>query len=445
MSHEDLPAVRTKKSGYLPDIHRSLPQSLDAEKGLLCSALLSPDTVLSDCIEKITEDHFYRPSHRIIYQELLELQNAGKLIDFITLTQALKDKQKLDQVGAANISELFTFISTASNSDFYLEIVREKYLLRQLISTCTEYASRAYDEQSDVKNLLDEAEAKILQIGEDKSRGEIITSNACAHDAMARYEAAQKAGGAIQGLTTGIPRLDYMLRGMRGGQMIVIAAKQKRGKSSLAWQIVDWNAIILPNPIAVGVCSLEMGKGEITDRRNAMLERIDLSKLDSGSYTSIDEAKITKALARVGKSKVFIRDEAAMNMMQIRTTFRRMVREHQIKLGMIDYLQIISPENRKDSRERQVADMSRQIKMTAKELDIPIIVLIQLNKDGDARESTAIEMDCDKLIVIEAEDEEDWEENPQPEMSLRVKYNRAGPCGRAPVTFHKKYTVFEQR
>jgi replicative DNA helicase len=426
------------------NIHRTLPSSPDAEKAVLASCFLSPNTVIAECIERITPEHFHTPSHETIYREVIALHDAGKLVDFTTITQKLTDSQKLEAAGGAVfISELFTFLSTASNADYYLDIVREKFLLRQLIQQCNHYAHRAYEEQGEVKALLDEAESKIMAIGEERTSSQIFTSKECALEAMGRYEDAYKSGGAINGLKTGLARLDELFRGMRGGQMIVVAAKQKRGKSSLAWQIVDYNAIKSEEPIPVGVASLEMGKGEITDRRAAMLERIDLTKLDSGSYTKADEVKISRAITRISKSQVFIRDDAALDMMQIRSTFRRMKREYGIKLGMIDYLQIVSPENRKDGRERQIAMISVQIKQLAKELDIPIMVLIQLNKDGDARESKAIEMDCDKLVVIEAEDEEDFEENPEPEMNLRVKYNRAGPCGRARVRFIKKYTLFE--
>ncbi len=426
------------------NIHRTLPNAADAERGILCSALLSPNTIIAECIERITPEHFYTPSHEVIYREMVAMHDAGKLIDFTTLTQRLKDNQKLESSGgAAEISALYTFVTTASNVDYYLDIVREKFLLRQLIQECNHYAHRAYQEQGEVKSLLDECETKIMAIGEERTSSQIFTSKDCAMSAMVRYEHAQKSGGAIAGLKTGLARLDELFRGMRGGQMIVVAAKQKHGKSALAWQIIDYNAIKSESITPVGAISLEMGKDELTDRRHSMLERIDLTKLDSGCYTKTDEQKITRAVQRVGKSPVYIRDEAALDMMQIRSTFRRMKREYGIKLGMIDYLQIVSPENRKDGRERQIALISVQIKQLAKELDIPILVLIQLNKDGDSRESKAIEMDCDKMVTIEAEDEEGFEENPEPEMNLRVKYNRAGPCGRVKVKFLKKYTLFE--
>lgn len=425
---------------------RTLPQSLDAEKGVLSSCLLSPQNVLGDASEKLSDQSFYDPKNQIIFREALILQNSGNPLDFITLTQHLQDKGELDKAGgAAYISELYTFVPTASNADYYIEIVRERFLLRQLIQTCTDFASRAYEEQGEVKGLLDEAEAKIMLIGEERFKGEIITSRECALSASDRYTEAKKRGGVIAGLTTGLGRLDSVLRGIRPTQMVVIAAKQKHGKSALGWQIADFNAL-KPEPIAVGGISLEMSEQDVTDRRVAMCAKIDISTLADGTYTTMETAKISSAIMKIGRTKVFIKDEAGVNILQIRTTLRRMVQQHKIELAIIDYLQIIQAINRRDGRERQVAEISQNIKMAAKELNIPIIVLVQLNKDGDARESSAIEMDCDKFIVIENDpdqDEDSWEQDPEPKMWLRVKYNRAGPCGRVPVRFIKKYTYFE--
>lgn len=421
---------------------RPAPQSESAEKGLLCSILLSPE-LLGKCIENITDDWFYMPQNRLIYSEMVRLWQSSKPIDFTTLTQSLNDKKKLqDAGGPAYISELFTFIPTSQNSEAYLELLKEKYTARLAIAGAVEIITAAHgDEESTLSDSIQSVLTRIASVAETKSS--IHTSKECSKDALTRYESARKSGGAITGLLTGIPRLDYLLRGLRGGQMIVISAKQKHGKSALGWQIVDFCAIRSANPIAVGACSLEMGRAEITDRRHACEGSIDLSKLDEGSFSVLDVDKITKAAAKVGNSKVYIKDEAGVNILQIRATLRRMVHEYGIKLALIDYLQIIQAVNRKDSRERQVAEISQNIKQAAKELDIPIIILVQLNKQGDARESAAIEMDCDKFIVIESEDEEDFEENESPEMSLRVKYNRAGPCGRVKVRFLKRYTRFE--
>lgn len=421
---------------------RPAPKSESAEKGLLCSILLSPE-LLGHCIENITDEWFYMPRNRLIYTEMVNLWQSSKPIDFTTLTQALNDKKKLqDAGGTAYISELETFLPTSLNSEAYLDLLKEKYTARLAISGAVEIITAAHgDGESNLSDSIQTVLTRIASVAETK--GTIHTSRECSREAIARYEEARKSGGAITGLLTGIPRLDSLLRGMRGGQMIVVSAKQKHGKSALGWQIADHCAIRSPNPVPVGACSLEMGRAEITDRRHACEGSIDLSKLDEGSFTTFDVDKIVRASEKVGASKVFIKDEAGVNILQIRATLRRMVHEHGIKLGLIDYLQIIQAVNRKDSRERQVAEISQNIKQAAKELNIPIIILVQLNKQGDARESAAIEMDCDKFIVIEAEDEEDFEESESPEMSLRVKYNRAGPCGRVKVKFLKRYTRFE--
>lgn len=421
---------------------RPLPRSETGEKGLL-SSILHDTTLLGRCIEEITEDWFFFPQNKTIYTEMVSLWQASKPVEFATITQGLHDKKSLSECGGtAYISELHTFLPTATNWDVYMDMMREKHIARLSISGAVEIITTAHDEGND--QLSDSIQTVLTRIATlSETKGDIHGSEKLSLEAIERYEAAKKSGGAITGLLTGIQRLDLLLRGMRGGQMIVISAKQKHGKSALGWQIADHNAIRSPNPIAVGACSLEMGRSEITDRRHACEGSIDLSKLDEGSFSTFDVDKITRAAGKVGKSKVYIKDEAGVNILQIRATLRRMVHEYGIKLALIDYLQIIQAVNRKDSRERQVAEISQNIKQAAKELDIPIIILVQLNKQGDARESAAIEMDCDKFIVIEADDEEDFEENENPDMSLRVKYNRSGPCGRVKVKFLKRYTRFE--
>ena len=253
-----------KPASYLPDVHRSLPQSLDAEKGLLGSVLLS-STVLDDSISQIEAGHFHLPAHQKIFELLVEMRNAGKPIDLISVTQHLEDRRMLDEVGGASVvTDLLTFVPTAANADYYREILREKYLLRKVITVCTEYAARSYDEQGDVKLLVDEVEQKILEIGEERVSSTIPTMKEMVNDAITSIEQLVANKGGITGLSTGFHVLDNMTSGLHAGEMFVIAARPSMGKTALAMNIAEHVALDAGKPVAV--FSLEMSSPQLVQR-----------------------------------------------------------------------------------------------------------------------------------------------------------------------------------
>lgn len=453
-----------KPASYLPDIHRSLPQSLDAEKGVLCSALLSPTTVLGECIERLSENHFYQPAHQIIYREMVALQNAAKPVDFITLTQALRDKGELDKAGGgAAISELFTFVPTAGNADYYIDIVREKFLLRQLIQTCTEFAGRAYDEQGEVKALLDEAESKVMQIGEERFKGVFADMRTEVMNAIAAIENLYKNRGGLSGIGTGFKKLDEMTGGLRGSEMFVVAARPSMGKTAFAMNIAEHVAVNLGK--AVGVFSLEMSSSQLVQRLLCSHARVNLGRVRDGFLSQHDVGKITKSAATLSKSQIYIDDTAGISILELRAKSRRMRERHNIELIVIDYLQLLrSPSKRgQENRQIEIAEISNGIKALAKELDVPIIVLAQLNRNPDARtgnakgrprmsdlrESGSIEQDADVVgLLVRSEVYEDDEESKKEvagEAELIIAKQRNGPIGDVPLTFLKEFTRFEDR
>jgi replicative DNA helicase len=453
-----------KKPTYLPDIHRSLPQSLDAEKGVLCSALLSPGNVLGECIERLDENHFHHPAHRIIYREMIALQNAANQIDFITLTQALKDKGELDKAGgAAAISELFTFVPTPGNADYYIDIVREKFLLRQLIQTCTEFASRAYEEQGEVKSLLDEAESKVMQIGEERFKGVFADMHTEVMKAIESIEALYKNRGGLTGLSTGFKKLDEMTGGLRGSEMFVVAARPSMGKTAFAMNIAEHVAVNVGK--AVGVFSLEMSASQLVQRLLCSHARVNLKHVRDGFLSNHDTSKITKSAQVLAKSCIYIDDTAGISILELRAKARRMKERHAVELIVIDYLQLLRSTTRRaqDNRQIEISEISNGIKALAKELDIPIIVLAQLNRNPDSRtgaskgkprmsdlrESGSIEQDADVVsLLVRAEVYEDDEEERKEkagEAELIIAKQRNGPIGDVPLTFLKEYTRFEDR
>ena len=452
-----------KPASYLPDVHRSLPQSLDAEKGLLGSVLLS-STVLDDSISQIEAGHFHLPAHQKIFELLVEMRNAGKPIDLISVTQHLEDRRMLDEVGGASVvTDLLTFVPTAANADYYREILREKYLLRKVITVCTEYAARSYDEQGDVKLLVDEVEQKILEIGEERVSSTIPTMKEMVNDAITSIEQLVANKGGITGLSTGFHVLDNMTSGLHAGEMFVIAARPSMGKTALAMNIAEHVALDAGKPVAV--FSLEMSSPQLVQRLLCSRARVDSKKLRDGLISKQELGSISSAAGLLSKAKMFVDDTPGLSILELRAKARRLHNREDIKLVVIDYLQLLRSNTRRaqDNRQIEIAEISSGVKALAKELKIPVIVLAQLNRNpesrtgdskgrprlSDLRESGSIEQDADvvALLVREkyyAEDEEARKEA-EGKATLIIAKQRNGPTGDVPLTFLEDYTRFEDR
>src|SRR5256714_4677098 len=223
-----------------PDIHRTLPHSIEAEQGVLGSMLISPREIIAECVEKINENYFYIPAHQTIYTVLVRLWNAGQGIDLITFTQVLRDRNLLETVGGASaVTSLFTFLPTAANLTYYLEIVRDKYILRQIIAACTESVRRSFEEQDEVHNLLDEVEQKIFSVGEDRFKGQVLTMKDQVMEAIEAIEQLYERRGGINGIATGFAQVDRITNGVHESEQIVIAARPGMGKNALAPEIAE--------------------------------------------------------------------------------------------------------------------------------------------------------------------------------------------------------------
>jgi len=456
----------SQKSGsYLPDIHRTLPQSLDAEKGLLGSILLAPGRVLDECIQQqVSEKYFHQPAHGRVFEVLVEMREASKPIDFISLTQLLEDRRVLEEVGGAGaITDLFTFVPTASNASYYLEILREKFLLREIIGACTEYASRAYDEQSDVPMLLDEVEQKILAIGDDRFKAKIPEMKELAMEALDAIEKMFQNRGALTGHPTGFQGLDNMTSGLHEGEMFVVAARPSMGKTAFAMNIAEHVAVEAGKPVAV--YSLEMSTQQLMQRLLCSLAKVDMKKIRDGFIAKHDMTNLVQATEKLAKCKMFIDDTPGLSILELRARARRLKDRHDIQLIVIDYLQLLKSNTKRGQENRQVevAEISAGVKSLAKELKVPIIVLAQLNRNpesrtgdskgrprlSDLRESGSIEQDADFVGLLwreeyYADDDEEKKEG-EGRAELIIAKQRNGPVGTVPLTFIKQITRFEDR
>jgi replicative DNA helicase len=449
-------------SSSSPDIHnRALPHSIEAEQGVLGSMLISPREIIAECVEKINENYFYVPAHQTIYLVLVELWNAGQGIDLITFTQVLRDRNLLETVGgAAAVTSLFTFVPTAANVTYYLEIVRDKYILRQIIAACTESVRRSFEEQDEVHNLLDEVEQKIFSVGEDRFKGQVLTMKDQVMEAIEAIEQLYERRGGITGISTGFAELDRMTNGLHESEMIVIAARPSMGKTALAMNIAEHVAINEKLPVAV--FSLEMSSQQLVQRLLCSRARVNLQKVRDGFLAERDFPSLTAAASKLAEAQIFIDDSASLSILELRAKARRLKAQKDIKLIVVDYLQLLRSTTRRamDNRQLEISEISSGLKGLAKELKVPVLVLAQLNRQpeartggkprlSDLRESGSIEQDADLVGLLVRpeiyEEDEDARAEKAGEAELIIAKQRNGPVGEIALTFLKEFTRFEDR
>ncbi|MEX1045172.1 MAG: replicative DNA helicase [Chthoniobacterales bacterium] len=443
------------------DTHRPLPQNVEAEKGLLGSILLSPREVLNECAEQLTEETFYSPAHGTVFRILVEMWSANTQIDVITLTNRLRDLNLLDSVGGPGaVTELFGYVPTAANAPHYLEIVLEKSLLRRMIMACTSSAARCYEEQGDVPQLLDDVEREVFTIGETRFRKTAPDMRDEVFTALENIEKMYQQRGRISGLATGFTVFDQMTDGLHPGEMIIVAARPSMGKTAFAMNVVEHVALNLEEPKAVGVFSLEMSTQQLVQRMLCSRARVNMKKIRSGMLARAEHGKLNDAAAALSESLIFIDDTPSLTILEMRAKARRMRDRHRIELIAIDYLQLCRSTSRRGQENRQIeiSEISAGIKALAKELEIPVIVLAQLNRQpeqrgggkprmSDLRESGSLEQDADVVSLLVRpevyEEDEEAKSDLAGKAELIIAKQRNGPIGEVPLTFIKEYTRFE--
>jgi replicative DNA helicase len=441
-------------------LDRLPPHSVEAEEGVLGCVLLSPHECMGECIELLKggPEVFYDLRHRTIYEVLVAMYDAKETIDIITLQQRLRDHQQLDGVGGyAFLSSLPDRTPSAAHLGYYLGILREKFILRRLIQTCTEVVGRVYDREGEVDELLDEVERDILRISEARVESTIQTIKELVRGAINTIEEFHQRQGMLTGIGTGFNELDKMTSGLHKGEVVVIAARPSMGKTSLAMNIAEHVAIDLRLP--VGVFSLEMTAESLVLRMLCSRSRVNLRDIREGFLAERDFPKLTAAAGKLASAPFFLDDTSALSILQLRAKARRMWQQYGIKLFVIDYLQLLhSTARRAENRQQEIADISNGIKALAKELQVPVIVLSQLNRElereknrkprlSDLRESGAIEQDADLVGLLyrpnSGEDEESGSDQEAVPLNLLIAKQRNGPTGDVSLTFLKSYTRFE--
>ena len=451
-------------TGSAQDIHRTPPHSIDAEQGVLGSMLISPRETIAECVEKINEEYFYVPAHQTIYTVLVDLWNVGEAIDLITFTQVMRDRHLLDSVGgAAFVTSLFTFVPTAANVGYYLDIVRDKHILREIISAATESVRRAYEEQDEVNNLLDEVEQRIFAVGEDRFKGQLLSMKEQVMSTLESIEKLFENKGAITGVSTGFRDLDKLTSGLHASEMIVIAARPSMGKTALAMNIAEHAALEMKLPVAI--FSLEMSAQQLVQRMLCSRARVNLAKTRDGFLAEADFPKLTHAASKLAEAKIFVDDSAGLTILELRAKARRLKAQQDVQLIIVDYLQLLRSTSRRaqDNRQLEISEISAGLKGLAKELKIPIIVVAQLNRNpeirtgsgkgvprlADLRESGSIEQDADLVGLLVREeyyaDSDEERTELEGKAELIIAKQRNGPIGQVKLTFLKDFTRFEDR
>ncbi|MCP4378715.1 MAG: replicative DNA helicase, partial [bacterium] len=346
------------------------PQSIPAEACVLGSMILDANCV--DIIVQIIKDtHFYRPAHQLIFQVLSEMKDTQAPIDLVTVKEELLLRKQLEQVGGVEyLADLVSGVPNAASAEYYAAIVRNKALLRQLIATGTEIVNDAYDSREDAVTVIDRAETGIFEIASDHIGQEITNLKELLHHTFEVLE--QSEGELITGLSTGYHRLDEMTSGLQPSEMIILAARPSMGKTSLLLNIAEHMGVVEKIPVAL--FSLEMSKEQLAQRLLASYARYDLRQMRRGTIQPEDWTKLQMAAGDLGESPIYIDDSPELTIMQLRAKARRLQAAHDIKCVLVDYLQLMSYHGRADSRQAQVAEMSRGLKALARELKIPVVV-----------------------------------------------------------------------
>jgi len=429
------------------------PQNLEAEQSVL-GAILLENEALPKSLEIVRPEDFYRESHRQIFQAMIELFEKNEPPDLITLTEHLRKKTKLEEIGGASyLASLSDAIPTAANVEYYARIVKEKSVLRKLIHTATEIAGRGYLDQGDVSELLDFAEKSIFDITEDQIKASIYPLKEVLKTSFKAIEALYNKKELITGIPTGFPELDQLTSGFQASDLIIIAGRPSMGKTAFCLNVAQNAAYESKVPIVI--FSLEMAKEQLAIRMLCSEARVDSHKLRSGFLAQSDWGKLTMAVGKLAESKIFIDDTAGISVLEMRAKSRRLKAEHGLGMVIVDYLQLMKGRSTIDSREQEISDISRSLKALAKELKVPVIALSQLNRRvedrsdkrpqlADLRESGAIEQDADVIIFIYRDEVYNPDTEYKGTADIIIGKQRNGPTGDIRLAFIDKYTRFER-
>ncbi len=446
---EEGEATKATRSKFL----RTPPQNLDAERALLGAIILKTEA-MHDVSVTVFPESFYADKHREIYRAILDTFMHGDPIDILSITTKLKSRNLLERVGGASyITELVESVPAASNAIYYAELVQNKSVLRGLINAADDIAEIGYSDPENIDEAMDKAEKSIYQVTNAPTTQKFTAIGSSLVEAWDRFEKLNSAEQTHRGVPTGFTALDNLLAGLQKSDLIIIAARPSMGKTTLALDIARNAAMI--GKASVGIFSLEMSDQQLVDRMLAAEAGVDSWKLRTGKLrTDAEFEAVQSAMARLAEAPIHIDDQPGNNILKMRSSARRLKNEHGLDLLIVDYLQLMSPVSTKasDSMVQQVTEISRSLKILARELDVPVIALSQLSRAveqrggkprlSDLRDSGSIEQDADVVMFIHREDKINKESDRPNIAEILVEKHRNGPVGMAELYFDDKHVRF---
>lgn len=430
---------------------RTLPHNLDAEMSTLGGMLLSQEAV-AEVFENVRASDFYAPKHEVIFNAILSLFGKGEPTDVIAVTDELTKQGNLLKGGGADyLHSLASYVPTAANAGYYAKIVSEKAILRRLIEAGTKIAQAGYENQGEVEDLLNMAQSEIYGVASTASGDDYVGLNESIEEAIKEIESAQRRGDDFTGIPTGFIELDQMTHGLHPGQLAIIAARPAVGKSTFALDIARHAAVVRKQPTIF--FSLEMGRAEIAMRLMSAESAIPLQSMRKGTVSESDWSRIAATRGKINDAPLYIDDSPNMTLVEIRAKCRRLAQQVDLKMIVIDYIQLMTSGKKVESRQQEVSEFSRALKLLAKELRVPVVALSQLNRQTEQskdkkpelshlRESGSLEQDADVVVLLHREGIFEKDHPRAGEADLILAKQRNGPTGTVVVAFQGQYSRF---
>ncbi|NPV53412.1 MAG: replicative DNA helicase [Firmicutes bacterium] len=432
-------------------VDRIPPQNIEAEQSTLGSMLISREAI-AKVFDVLAPEDFYKDAHRIVFEVIVSLFDKGQPVDLITVTEQLRQRDALEQVGGVSyLTALANTVPTAANVEYYAKIVKDKSILRSLVVAGTQIAALGYEGAEDVELALDEAEQVIFRIAQNKPSEGFVDIKTVLIDTFERIEYLYNNKGGVTGVSSGFTDLDRLTSGFQPSDLIIVAARPSMGKTTFALNIAEHVAINEKIPVAV--FSLEMSKEQVAQKMLCSAAGVDNQGLRTGFLKDPDWAKLSMALGRLSEAPIFIDDSAGISIMELRARARRMKIQHGLGMIIVDYLQLLQGRGRIENRQQEVSEISRALKALAKELNVPVMALSQLSRAAEQnpralprlsnlRESGAIEQDADVVIFLYREDYYEQESENKDTLDVIIAKQRNGPTGSIKLYFQKEFSRF---
>lgn len=432
-------------------IKRIMPNSLEAEQSVIGSMIMDKEAIVV-AMEMLLAEDFYHQQYGLLFQAMVELYNAAQPVDLVTLQAKLKSMNVPAEISSLEfVRDLITAVPTSANIKSYAQIVRDKSILRRLIKVTEGIENQCYSGQGELEDILADTEKGIFNLLQNRGSGDYVPIKEVVLNALEKIEQASKTQGNVTGIPTGFVDLDYKMAGLQPSDFILVAARPSMGKTAFVLNIAQYVAFHEDMPTAI--FSLEMSKEQLVNRLFSLESRVDAQQLRSGNLSDADWEKLIEGAGVIGKSHLLIDDTPGISISELRSKCRKFKLEHDLKLVIIDYLQLMSGNGRSDSRQQEISEISRSLKGLARELNVPVIALSQLSRAveqrpdhrpmlSDLRESGAIEQDADVVMFIYRDDYYNKDTDMKNIAEIIIAKQRNGPIGTVNLVWLPQYTKF---